>query len=595
MSNQYEGEWQRLSQIAGDVNRLESRIRELEDHASRIREQIANLPYETDEDGNDIYEGTRDALYSQLSSVEGLIREAEYQQRELASYAESLAGSYDQQAADYTYKASKASGAASDFQKLSGYRFGASTASAGANLASQRSTHYEDHANILNSLAAAARRAANGIAPSGISTSVSDRGTFQNPGSVLGAGSAVNRQANNAFTNAVGTAQKQLWSGAEGNSVKKAQDEIVAATVSRLGSTGIGYQNGTPNFAPVSHARVNTAVPVAAATGLSVAAGAGSIALADAMLAKKLGISGEEAAQYRKDNGLEWRENGPDGQMDLIPGGIGAEYTEGRQPVKEPTPMDALTAYMCAHNYGMDDYAIYSQDPEWKKLHKAVFPEYHHQTAHGKDLVATFMYDSRSGEAPGQQIAKLQGFLGKPEIVKRTEFERSVKESGIVGFRTFSEGLDVSSQEMRASSYFADVLKNGANFRLNGNGAQAYGEGIYVAINRDHIPGKIPGREDEEAARTDSRNYGRGNNPTTLTMTMCGDVKIADFDNVLREFKQLDIQDQSRFGGSGRDGVGAYAIAKGLDALVHKDWDCDYLIVYNRTKLVVLEEDNEKD
>lgn len=40
----------------------------------------------------------------------------------------------------------------------------------------------------------------------------------------------------------------------------------------------------------------------------------------------------------------------------------------------------ALTDYMIKHGYGEDDYDIYSKDPEWKALHKAVFPQ-HHQLA----------------------------------------------------------------------------------------------------------------------------------------------------------------------------------------------------------------------
>lgn len=48
----------------------------------------------------------------------------------------------------------------------------------------------------------------------------------------------------------------------------------------------------------------------------------------------------------------------------------------------ELTPMQALTDYMCAHNYGIDDYDTYSQDPEWQALHAAVFPSFHQVTDH---------------------------------------------------------------------------------------------------------------------------------------------------------------------------------------------------------------------
>lgn len=39
------------------------------------------------------------------------------------------------------------------------------------------------------------------------------------------------------------------------------------------------------------------------------------------------------------------------------------------------SPKGALIDYMYAHNYGSDDFAIYSKDPEWQRLHQAAFPE----------------------------------------------------------------------------------------------------------------------------------------------------------------------------------------------------------------------------
>ncbi|MGN1457096.1 MAG: hypothetical protein ACI4XP_03970 [Acutalibacteraceae bacterium] len=37
------------------------------------------------------------------------------------------------------------------------------------------------------------------------------------------------------------------------------------------------------------------------------------------------------------------------------------------------SPAEALSMYMNMHNYGKEDYKIYSKDPEWKKLHDAVY------------------------------------------------------------------------------------------------------------------------------------------------------------------------------------------------------------------------------
>ena len=37
--------------------------------------------------------------------------------------------------------------------------------------------------------------------------------------------------------------------------------------------------------------------------------------------------------------------------------------------------MDELSAYMQANNYGKDDFAVYSKDPEWQRLHMAAYPD----------------------------------------------------------------------------------------------------------------------------------------------------------------------------------------------------------------------------
>ena len=37
---------------------------------------------------------------------------------------------------------------------------------------------------------------------------------------------------------------------------------------------------------------------------------------------------------------------------------------------------NSLSDYMNAHNYGPDDFATYSQDPEWRILHREAFPDY---------------------------------------------------------------------------------------------------------------------------------------------------------------------------------------------------------------------------
>lgn len=41
-----------------------------------------------------------------------------------------------------------------------------------------------------------------------------------------------------------------------------------------------------------------------------------------------------------------------------------------------PEAMEALALYMNAHNYQVDDFPLYSQDPEWQKLHQKAFPDF---------------------------------------------------------------------------------------------------------------------------------------------------------------------------------------------------------------------------
>lgn len=50
-------------------------------------------------------------------------------------------------------------------------------------------------------------------------------------------------------------------------------------------------------------------------------------------------------------------------------------FSSGQGTAPEKTPFDALRDYMFAHNYGKQDFATYSQDPEWRVLYEAAFPD----------------------------------------------------------------------------------------------------------------------------------------------------------------------------------------------------------------------------
>lgn len=380
MGNPYSGEWQKINKIASDVNTLNIKIQQLEVQRSNLYAQLASIPYETE----------RNAIYAQIASVNGLIDEANQRKQELSSSAYSLASGYRQQADVHRQRETNASTASSQFQKLSGYRFGASTASAGADLATQRSQHYGDDVIILSDLAEAAELAAEGTSSTANTQAISERGTFKNPNTVYNGTIPKDNKNSNLETG-------NLWSGKEGNSVKLAQDNVASSTLSQLGVSGIPYTNGIPNFDAVSHAKVRTTM-----------AGVGMVAAADAMLAKKFGITGKEIADYRNENVLEWRDDGSGQNANLIPQSISNEYADGKSETSEPTPMEALTAYMCAHNYGKSDYGIYSKDPEWQKLHEAAFSEYHKKKGEQESLRQDAIRETLKSR--GRNVADFSGY-----------------------------------------------------------------------------------------------------------------------------------------------------------------------------------------
>lgn len=51
------------------------------------------------------------------------------------------------------------------------------------------------------------------------------------------------------------------------------------------------------------------------------------------------------------------------------------EFSYASSTTSSLSAMDQLTAYMQAHNYGAGDFATYSMDPEWQKLHMAAYPD----------------------------------------------------------------------------------------------------------------------------------------------------------------------------------------------------------------------------
>ncbi|MBR4027687.1 MAG: hypothetical protein IKJ01_09110 [Lachnospiraceae bacterium] len=358
MENTYLEEWQKINQLAHHVNQLQNKIAELELEQDNLYEQLSHLRYETDEDGNDINRSLRSAIYERIDFIDEQINGAIKKLQELRNQAHQMASSYKKQALEFAIKVKKTSDTEKQFQNLTKMRFGTSTALAGANLVNQRTKHYKDNVTVLNELAIGAESAATGEVVSPNQITVSERGTFQKPNQISH-GTAFELRNNHSKS----VLDRNFRTNE--NSVKVKKDSIVAATLKKLGISELPYKNGVPDFDSVSHVKITINMP-----------NVGIVASGDAILAKKMGMTGREVVQYRQENGLVWRADESGKNANLIPESIHKAYGGKIEDVK-PTPMEALHAYMCAHNYGKEDYAIYAKDKEWQKLHKQAFPEYH--------------------------------------------------------------------------------------------------------------------------------------------------------------------------------------------------------------------------
>lgn len=58
------------------------------------------------------------------------------------------------------------------------------------------------------------------------------------------------------------------------------------------------------------------------------------------------------------------------------------QHNSSKEDEPQQDPIQALNQYIASHNYGKEDFSTYSQDPEWKKLHSAVYPDFHQIADH---------------------------------------------------------------------------------------------------------------------------------------------------------------------------------------------------------------------
>lgn len=228
-----------------------------------------------------------------------------------------------------------------------------------------------------------------------------------------------------------------------------------------------------------------------------------------------------------------------------------------------------------------------TQQNQQNQNQKPAQPTQQHTIATGKDISQTVKIKSGMGaNSPVNQVADAQGFRGKPKVVSQAEFDKAVQDSGVIAYRTVSPGKNVVTGKTATSKEFADAIMHGdaQDFSLNGTGGQVYGGGMYITTNPRPKKGTVP---NGTKAKQDSAMYGSRGRSTQIQMTVDPSAKIGDYSKVYTEFHNQPYATRTKFGYD----VGAYAAAKGYDGLRAKGagWGCDYVTVYNRTKMIMLD------
>lgn len=221
------------------------------------------------------------------------------------------------------------------------------------------------------------------------------------------------------------------------------------------------------------------------------------------------------------------------------------------------------------------------------KQTQAQKPTNQHQMAQGKDVSQTFSIQWSSGKGSGfAQITKLQGYDKKGKVVDQAEFDAAVKQSGIIAYRTWSPGMNYTTNKQATANDFKRSFMNDDSVVAAGSGGRVYGSGTYIAANSKPTPGKTPLPSKAKAALKDSQMYGSGKS-ATAQITLDPSAKIADYHKLSAELNALPKKTRlNRFAGD----VGIYAAAKGYDAVraVDAGWGCDYITILNRTKAIIL-------
>lgn len=174
------------------------------------------------------------------------------------------------------------------------------------------------------------------------------------------------------------------------------------------------------------------------------------------------------------------------------------------------------------------------------------------------------------------QVANRQGFNKAPRVVSKDEFMGHAQAAGIIGFRTVMQASDGPG----APDKYVHEFEYEDNIVYNPSRSRNHSEGLYLATSKRKEGGHIDASLVNSAA-CDSADYGA----YRMTMTFDPTTRFVKEGDIAPTFRDLPVSEQKRFSNS----LGAYAAALGYDAMICEGAgaDCDYTVVYNRTKLIV--------
>lgn len=202
----------------------------------------------------------------------------------------------------------------------------------------------------------------------------------------------------------------------------------------------------------------------------------------------------------------------------------------------------------------------------------------------GTDITSSVDTKKMTSEDPYRgtftnNVARMQGFDAPAKLVSEAEFDKLVKISGDVFYRTVSpttfNGKDMSSKEFASQLYKAELLE------LNGPGGRVHGDGMYVASSTWNGR-KLQALTDssKKEAYDESISYGKGNY-TISEMTWTRKPKLITATKLKALWYKLTPEQQAKFG----DHINTYGVALGYDGMYCNG--PNYIVIWNRSIIAV--------